>query len=157
MTFIIRSIAYLTIAAVLLGKPLPTKGQTSFNSAGENIITSGHSMTYAVGEVVNSLHYGSNYNVKNGVIQPEENIINSNAEITKLPATVFPIPAHDFLHIQSAVQTPMFYTIYGIEGTLIMHGTLSGNVICIADLPPASYILSLTTQNQKSTQLIIKL
>ena len=157
MTFIIRSIVYLTIATVLLGKPLSAKGQSSFNSAGENIITSGHAMTYAVGEVVNSLHYGNNYNIKNGVIQPIENIISSNEEITEFPAAIFPIPAHDFLYIQSAAQTSMFYTIYGIEGTLMMHGTLSDNIISIAELPPASYILNLTTQNQKLTQLIIKI
>lgn len=157
MTFNIRSIAYLTIAVVLLGNPLLSEGQTSFNTAGENIITSGYSMTYVVGEVVSSLHFGNNYNIKNGVIQPKEDIINSNAEIAKLPAAIFPIPAHDILHIQSSVQTQMFYTIYGIEGNLIKQGTLSDYIIYIADLPPASYILNLTTQNQSLTQLIIKI
>ena len=156
MTLMKRSIVYVIITVVFLGKPWPSQGQTSYNSAGENVITSGYSMSYTVGEVVNFFHYGNKYNIKNGVIQPKENIINSLIEITRLPAVIFPVPARDFLNIQSSVQTPMVYRIYGIEGSLFMHGTLSDNSICIADLPPASYILSLTTQNQNLTKLIIK-
>lgn len=114
-------------------------------------------MTYTTGEVTSLFHYGNNFNIKNGLIQPKKNTISSLLETEKLQVAIFPIPAHDFIQIMSTAQEPMTFKIYNIKGSLVMHGLLSDNTIRVAELTPANYVLCISTPSQQLTKLFIKL
>lgn len=83
-------------------------------------------------------------------------VITSNIETATTPKiSVYPNPCRDFLNILSSDKINN-YTVYDLNGKVLLSGELSNNTINISTLKSGTYFIDLTATNEHYTRKIIK-
>lgn len=150
----------LKISASLLLVLMPPniKAQEALTVSGTNVISSGGSVCYSVGQIVYTSNVGSNGSIIQGVQQPFEIIVVTTIEKTKdisLQCSAFPNPTTNFLKLlvdlSSTLQTSsIFYKLYDSSGKLLENKriTTTETSILMDNLMPATYFLKIIKDNE---------
>jgi len=140
------------------------QAQTSIHTTGGNILGSGGSASYSVGQVVYTTNIGTNGSVAQGVQQPFEISVVTGLEETKgiiLSVSAYPNPTTDFLNlkVENYDNTNLSYQLFDISGKLLETKKISGNQtsIVMSNLVPSSYFVKVIQGNKEvKTFKIIK-
>lgn len=143
--------------------------QTSINVAGGNILGSGGSASYSVGQVIYNTNTGTNGSVAEGIQQPYEiSVVTGLEEVLgiNLSVSAFPNPTNDYLTltIDNSDKTnhnlsQLAYQLYDMNGELLQSEKITGNQISIvmSNLVPATYFVKAVQANKEiKTFKIIK-
>ncbi len=125
--------------------------QTSVNTTGGNASGSGGSESYSVGQVVYTIHSGTNGTVAEGVQQPYEISVVTAIEEAKdidLSVTAYPNPATDYLILKVDASTTLSiqslsFQLYDMQGKLLQNKKLTGTEtqIDMSNLMPSTYFV----------------
>jgi hypothetical protein len=150
-------------ALLLLGIGLTgVQAQEAIPATGGNASGSGGSVSYSVGQLVNTTNTGTNGSVAQGVQQPYEiSVLTSMEEVTgiSLNCIAFPNPASDYIHLKVDASASfgnaqdkslsihsLNYTLYDVSGMLLENKKIEDNetIIPIEKLVPSTYFLKVT-------------
>jgi len=131
------------------------QAQETVPAAGGEATGSGGSASYTIGQVVYSVHTGTNGNYSvQGVQQPFEISVVTGipeAEGIKLSISVYPNPASNFLTLSIYASTTLnihslYYELCDTNGKLLKSKNISADKtkITINNLAPATYFLKVT-------------
>lgn len=145
----------LVLTAVMLFAGIPILAQETIPAAGGDVIGTGGSVSYSVGQVVYTIKKGINGLVVEGVQQPYEISVLVGIEPARdinLICTVYPNPTTDFLilEVDIADNENLFFQLYDILGKLLVSKKLidKKTTVSMSNLAPATYFLKVT-DNQK--------
>ena len=134
---------------------IPILAQEAIPAAGGDVIGSGASVSYSVGQVIYAIQKGMNGFVVEGVQQPYEISVVVGIEPARdinLICTVYPNPTADFLtlEVDIAGNENLFFQLYDMLGKLLVSKKLidKRTTISMSNLAPAIYFLKVT-DNQK--------
>jgi hypothetical protein len=131
------------------------KGQQTIPATGGNASGSGGSVSYTVGQILNSTISGTNGTVAQGVQQPYEISIVTATEEAKdiiLEIQVYPNPATDFMKLKISnynIQN-LRYQLYDVNGSLLQDNKIEDNEtsFVISNYVSAIYFLKVTDNNK---------
>ena len=145
---------YVT-ASFLLLLSFTMSGQESINTSSKNVIGSGGSVSYSVGQLVYTTNTStSNGSAAQGVQQPYEIsvVLGIENQEVNLLAIISPNPTTDFvtLKIDNFGFTSLTYQLYDLNGKQFLTGqvTTSETQISTGNLPSAIYFLELTDKGK---------
>ena len=147
-------------ALLLLGASLTAlQAQDAIPATGGNASGSEGSVSYSIGQVVNTTHTGTNGSVTQGVQQPYEiSVINAVEEAAGicLEWIVFPNPASEAISLKVDATTSLSmhsiaYHLFDINGNLLESKPIEDNItiIPIQNLLPSVYFLLITNSNKE--------
>ncbi len=132
------------------------QAQTSIHTTGGNILGSGGSASYSVGQIVYTSNSGTNGSVLQGVQQPFEISVVTAIEQAKgimLSATAYPNPTTDYLilEVKDFEVSTLHFQLFDIQGKLLQNEKISDNQTSIAmgNLVPATYFVKITQGNSE--------
>lgn len=154
----------LIIIALISYSIVPLQGQESIATSAGNVVGSGGSVSYTVGQVAFSAFSGTDGSLIQGVQQPYEiyviTAVENTEEIT-LDCVVYPNPTRNIIKL--AIESPdfdnMYYRLYDIKGRLIQEMKVEGEEteISMYNLVPSIYILKvIKNKKELKTFKIIK-
>lgn len=123
-------------------------------AAGGNVIGSGGTVSYSVGQGVYKTQTGTTGTVNQGVQQPIEIVTLSGEEYAniRLEAIVFPNPTTSnlTLKISDSNLENLDYQFFDIQGKLLVNGTISSEetVFDMEKYPTATYILKVNANSK---------
>ncbi len=141
------------------------KAQEATVASCGNLIDSGGSVCYSVGQVANLYLSSANGTVSQGVQQPYEIFVVTEIDDTRgivLDFQICPNPVQDFLKlkIQELNAETLIWKIYDSSGKLLNSNVISGTetLIPVSDYTVGTYLFSVTNKNnhQFKTYKIIK-
>ena len=144
---------YVTISFLLL-LSYTMNGQNSVNASGQNASGSGGSVSYSVGQIVNTTFTGTTGSVAQGVQQPYEiSVVLGVKNIgINLLMTISPNPSADLvtLKIDNYEIDSLIYQLYDLSGKLFLTGQTktTETQISIGHLPSAVYFIKITDKNK---------
>jgi hypothetical protein len=126
--------------------------QEVVSSQGETYSNSNGSMDFTVGEVVIDTGTNGTNDLTQGFHQTNWNLVGVEDFAPNYEVTIFPNPTQDVLNIKSSKFDHVTYTLYDVQGKLVMQNILSAEQtpIHVGQLAPGSYSLSI---NDKKGQL----
>jgi len=120
-------------------------------------------VSYSVGQLVNTMNIGSNGTVAEGVQQAIEFAVLSNPELIALTlsAVTYPNPTTDYivLRLTNATLTDLSYTMFDVQGHVVTKGKVQQEATQIAmkNLATGVYLLKVNQNNSElKTFKIIK-
>jgi hypothetical protein len=132
------------------------QAQETITTTGGNASGSGGSVSYSVGQVVDTTNTGTNGSAAQGVQQPFEITVVTALEESKgiiLQFSAYPNPATDFLilRIEGKMQAQYVISLYDINGKLLANKKIDGNEtrIDMKKLVHAIYFLKVTENNKE--------
>lgn len=142
------------------------QAQEVISTTGGEILSSGGSVSYTVGQLVYNTNTGANGSVAQGIQQPYEisvvSGINSDILIT-LECTVYPNPVVECLMLKVVSEnislSPLYFQLYDTKGRMMQNKKLqsSETSIDMRNLVPATYFLKVTDNKEElKTFKIIK-
>lgn len=145
----------LVLIALMVFAGIPILAQEAIPAAGGDVIGSGGSVSYSVGQVIYAIQKGINGFVVEGVQQPYEISVVVGIEPARninLICTVYPNPTTDFLtlEVDIADNENLFFQLYDMLGRLLVSKKLidKRTTISMSNLAPATYFLKVI-DNQK--------
>lgn len=144
------------------------QAQESVNATSGNVLSSGGSVSYSVGEISYQTHTGSNGSLAEGVQQPFEIFVVTGIEETvgvNLLISAYPNPTTDYLTliINEDVTTSfdlslMSFQLFDMKGKLIQKQTITENQtdIDMGNLVSATYFITVIQgkKNVKTFKII---
>ena len=157
--FIVQSLTMkklLLIGALALSSM--TYGQEVISSQGDSYSNATGSIDFTIGEVViNTVSDGTN-DLTQGFHQTNWNFLGVEDHEPNYKAIIFPNPTEDVLNIRTNMFENVTYTLYDVNGRLVLQDVLSQEQtpIQVSQLAPGAYSLTLNnqTQNLKTFKLI---
>ena len=144
-----KKLYILTIAMCMMNL-IFVNAQNVIPSSGGNIIGSGGSVSFSVGQVVYNTNTGTNASVAQGVQQPYEiSIVNGieEANSINLYCAVYPNPTRDFikLRIENYKFEKLTYQLYDISGKQLSKNKIENaeTNIFMKNFVPATYLLKI--------------
>ena len=153
------------IALLLFGFSLTgLQAQEAFSASGGEAAGSGGSVSYSVGQLVNTTNYGENGSVAQGVQQPYEISIIVGLEEAKgieLKCSAYPNPTTDLLKlkIENYDLDDLTYFLFSMNGNLLEHHKIIERETSIPMISylRGTYILKVVSNNKEAkTFTIIK-
>ena len=140
------------------------RAQESIPASGSNVSGIGGSVSYSVGQFVNSNNTGPSSTVSEGVQQPFEISVVTGIDDSKniqLNCMAYPNPTTDFLilEVQGDIPKQYFTNLIDLSGKLISRNEIIGNKtkIFTRNLPLSVYFLKILLHNDEiKTFKIIK-
>lgn len=140
------------------------QAQEAISATGGNASGSGGSVSYSVGQVMDTTNTGTNGSVAQGVQQPFEIAVVTGikeANGITLQYSAYPNPVTDILilKIEGELKTPYDISLYDMNGKLLESKKTEGSEtrIDMKKLVPATYILKATCNDKEvKTFKIIK-
>jgi len=154
-------------AVLLLGFGLiGLQAQEAIPATGGNASGNGGTVSYSVGQVINTTNTGANGSVAQGVQQPYEiSVVTGIKEAIGINVSVsvsaYPNPVTEFLKlkVESYKVENLSYQLYDMNGRLLENKKITSNETSIAmsNHSPAIYFLKITEANKEvKTFKIIK-
>ena len=143
------------ISVLLLGLGLTAQAQQATTATGSDASGSGGTVAYSVGQIVYTTNTGTNGSVAQGVQQPYEIsiVLGIDNHTINLELTAYPNPTTNFLtlNVGNAELSTLNFQLYDILGKLIESRKIisSSETIAIENLPPATYFLKITNNNNE--------
>ena len=140
------------------------QAQTSIHTTGGNILGSGGSASYSVGQVVYTTNIGTNGSAAQGVQQPFEISVVTGLEEAKginLSVLAYPNPTTDYLtlEVKDFELSTLSYQLYDMQGKLLQNEKIIVNKtsIVMSNFVPATYFVKvIQNQQEVKTFKIIK-
>ena len=133
------------------------QAQESTNASGGDVIGSGGSVAYSIGQVVYTTNTGSTGSVAQGVLHAFE-IFTVGIKETELniSLTAYPNPTTENLTLQISDYNneKLAFQLYDLQGKLLTSGpvTAQQTQINTASLPAATYFINVVNQENKKVQ-----
>jgi hypothetical protein len=135
------------------------QAQVSVNTTGGNASGGNGTVSYSIGQVVYTTNIGASGRVTQGVQQPYEISIITEAELTNeitLVCSAYPNPVDDFLtlEVKNYDKENLSYKLFDVNGKLFAEKKVTGNVtrISMVNLLPSVYLLKII-DNQKEIKI----
>jgi hypothetical protein len=150
---------------LLLGLGLTgLQAQESVNATGGDVLGSGGSASYSVGQVVHTTNTGTSGSVAQGVQQPYEISVVTAIEEAKginLSVSAYPNPTTDYLtlEVKKFEISNLSFQLYDMSGKLLQSEKITVNQtsIVMSNLVPALYFVKVIHSNKEvKTFKIIK-
>ena len=125
--------------------------QEVVSTQGETYSSPNAIIDFTVGEVViNTVSDGTN-NITQGFHQTNWNFLGLENHTPSFEAIIYPNPTEDVLKIRTSTFEKVTYTLYDVQGKLVMQDRLSAEQtpIQVSQLAPGSYSLTLNNDTQK--------
>jgi hypothetical protein len=147
-----------------MGTQTSAIAQNATLSSGKDIRGESGSVSYSIGQVFYSTINGNGGNINQGVQQPYEISVFTEAKEFKhynLKCTAYPNPTNDYLHIKTDenYDTQLDYRIVNMDGRLFKSGKVTGTLTTISmyEFSPSIYLLQIfMDQTNIKTFKIIK-
>jgi len=142
----------LILCIVALFISVNSFAQESPTAAGGEATGAGGTASYSVGQVFYNTHFGTNYNVAQGLQQAYEisTTIGINETAINLELSVYPNPTTNYLTLKVEKTEGLSYQVYDMQGRLIANKKVTGvsTKIEMGSLASATYFLSVVKDNQ---------
>lgn len=129
--------------------------QESVNASGKDASGTGGTVNYSVGQIVYTMHTGTNGSVAQGVQQLYEISVVTALEEAKdivLSFLIYPNPTYDFLKlkVENYISENLTYLLYDISGKSIESKKIEGAeaTIQMESLATGTYFLKITEGNK---------
>ena len=150
-----------TLVVLLFGATNLLFSQETVPASGGEATGNG-TVSYSVGQIVNTTHTGSSGTISQGVQQGIELSVLSNPEVTALTlnAITYPNPTSDYvvLALKDASLTNLSYAMYDLQGREFSKGNIhqGETKIAMQILATGTYLLKVNQKNQtlKSFKII---
>lgn len=136
---IIFSIFLTTLCLNLFGQYGPT-------SAGGTEISENISLSYTIGEVINVQTSNSIYSNKIGILQPIKRLSSFVTIEEDLDFIIYPNPAVDFIKVPELPNHELNYSIYNVEGKVVLKGRVYDQIIELTGINEGTYFLHTTSE-----------
>ena len=148
-----KQVLVITIFLLVFGL-IGVQAQTSVNATGGTVLSDGGSVSYSVGQVVNTTNKGTGGSVSQGVQHPFDiSVVASIDEARGVFLSAFPNPATDFLtlRIEEFDALNVSYFLYDKQGKLLQKGkmTSSQTTISMSSFNPDTYFVKVNQGNKE--------
>ena len=155
---------FISFGLFLFFNPYTLHSQHTIVPAGNDITSSGGSISYTLGQVVYNYNSGSDASTLEGVQQPYEISIMTLVEPdskSNIIISLFPNPTTDriIINISEGIKLPILYNLIDITGKEILSGEITqiSHELNTKDLPASVYFLHLIVDEKLiATHKIIK-
>ena len=147
-----------TIVLFLLFATLSVTGQEVVSTQGGSYSNANGSIDFTIGEVIINTGTDGNNDLTQGFHQTVWNFLGVEDFAPNYEVIIFPNPTEDVLNIRTSTFENVTYTLYDIQGKLVMQNILFAEQtpIQVSQLAPGNYLLTLNnqTKNLKIFKLI---
>ena len=148
-----KQVLVITIFLLVFGL-IGVQAQTSVNATGGTVLSDGGSVSYSVGQVVNTTNKGTGGSVSQGVQHPFDiSVVASIDEARGVFLSAFPNSATDFLtlRIEEFDALNVSYFLYDKQGKLLQKGkmTSSQTTISMSSFNPDTYFVKVNQGNKE--------
>ncbi len=137
---------------------LAVSAQEVVSTQGESYSNASANIDFTIGEVIIATGTDGTNDLTQGFHQTNWNFLGVEDHAPNYEATIFPNPTEDVLNIRTSTFENVTYTLYDVQGKLVMQDILSAEQtpIQVSQLAPGSYSLTLNnqTQNLKTFKLV---
>ncbi len=137
---------------------LAVSAQEVVSTQGESYSNASANIDFTIGEVIIATETDGTNDLTQGFHQTNWNFLGVEDHAPNYEATIFPNPTEDVLNIRTSTFENVTYTLYDVQGKLVMQDILSAEQtpIQVSQLAPGSYSLTLNnqTQNLKTFKLV---
>ena len=140
---------------ILIFIMIPSYAQEGMLPAGGEGAGSGGSVSFSLGQILQTCSGGEEYELMHGVQQPYEiSIVSSPGQFKEigLALSTYPNPADDFLvlKVDSHIWEELEFEMYNSEGKILLSGRLmnAGTNIDMSPLTPGMYLLRVSMKNE---------
>ncbi|PLW91988.1 MAG: hypothetical protein C0592_13105 [Marinilabiliales bacterium] len=136
--------------------------QNSINAGGNNVLSSGGSVSYSIGQTVYTFNIGQSGSVAQGVQQPYEiSVLTELVGAVDNEISIYPNPTNGliFLNVENPDEQNLVFQLYNMQGELLLENKINLNEtkISMIDLPPTLYFVKvLKNLEEIATFKIIK-
>ena len=134
----------LTLSLNSLGQEVVSTQGDSYSNASGNI-------DFTIGEVIINTGTDGTNDLTQGFHQTNWNFLGMEDFVPNYEVNIFPNPTSDVLNIKTSTFENVTYTLYDVQGKLVMQDILSAEQtpIQVSQLAPGSYSLTLNNDTQK--------
>jgi hypothetical protein len=133
----------LTVLSVTAQEVVSTQGDSYSNASG--------SIDFTVGEVITATETNGASDITQGFHQTNLNVLGVDDHFPSYEAIIFPNPTEDILNIRTSTFEDVTYTLYDVQGKLVMQNKLVAEQtpIQLVHLAAGGYSLVLNNSTQK--------
>ena len=143
-------LSLITTLSVSAQEVVSTQGDSYSNGSG--------SIDFTLGEVIIATGTDGTNDITQGFHQTNWNFLGVEDFAPNYEAIIYPNPTEDVLNIRTSTFENVTYTLYDVQGKLVMQDILSAEQtpIQVSQLPPGAYSLTLNNeaQNLKTFKLV---
>ena len=147
-----------TLVLFLFFASLAVSAQEVVATQGESYSNASASIDFTIGEVIIDTGTDGTNDLTQGFHQTNWKFVGLEDFAPNYEAIIFPNPTQDVLNIKTSSFENLTYTLYDVQGKLVVQDILSAEQtpIQVSQLAPGSYSLTLNneTQNLKTFKLI---
>ncbi len=147
-----------TLVLFLFFASLAVSAQEVVATQGESYSNASASIDFTIGEVIIDTGTDGTNDLTQGFHQTNWKFVGLEDFAPNYEAIIFPNPTQDVLNIKTSSFENLTYTLYDVQGKLVVQDILSAEQtpIQVSQLAPGSYSLTLNneTQNLKTFKLV---
>ena len=137
---------------------LSVSAQEVVSTQGDSYSNANGSIDFTIGEVIIATGTDGTNDITQGFHQTNWNFLGVEDFAPNYEAIIYPNPTEDVLNIRTSTFENVTYTLYDVQGKLVMQDILSAEQtpIQVSQLPPGAYSLTLNNeaQNLKTFKLV---
>jgi len=139
------------LSCLLLLIVLSGSAQEVVSTQGDSYSNANGSIDFTIGEVITATGSNGGNNITQGFHQTNLNVLGVDDHFPSYEAIIFPNPTEDILNIRTSTFEDVTYTLYDVQGKLLMQNKLFAEQtpIQLVHLAAGGYSLVLTNETQK--------